>query len=181
MWILTAYHSRACLSPVYTFSHWIALRTRQRTFLRICTTSESQILSFASLYLWGPQKHSAVSQLSLMHRKVTPGQKLPSIFSFYLSRSFYLCGLVIMMYCRKCSNLSPKMFRWFQLQVWSELSRLTYTPTHDSLILGNQIMSVTFERKGDVWFKMRQAWYQFKIEVLSQEKESILLLSGFRS
>ena len=42
-------------------------------------------------------------------------------------------------------------------------------------------MLVTFERKGDVWFKMRQALYQFKIEELSQDKESILLLSGFRT
>lgn len=132
MWILTAYHSRACLSPVHTCSHWLALRTRQKPFIRICTIGESQILSFASLYLWGPQKHSLVSQLSLMHGQVTPGQKLPRTFSFYLSSSFYFSGLVILMYCRKCSNLSPKMFRWFQLQVWSELSKLTYPPTHDS-------------------------------------------------
>ena len=125
IWILAVYHSKACLFPVHAYSYRIALQDQTETFIRICTIGESQILSFVSLYLWGPQKHSSVSQVSLMHRQVTLGQKLPSTFSFYLSKSS-TSGLVILMYFGKGFNLSLKMFNCFQWQVWSELPNPTY-------------------------------------------------------
>lgn len=123
MWGLAIYHPAAYLFPVYSYTYRLVLQ-KQRTFLRIYTIGESQILSFVSLCLWVHQKQS--SYLSCLYG--TPGQKLIKCFFFFKSLWVlcFWCGHIvsILMYFGRCFKFSPQMFSCFQWQVWSELPNL---------------------------------------------------------